>query len=93
LNTGAKVIKTILNNFYFHLAKKKLFVYLRPDFAGLFAWLFLADKTIRHEKNISTLQEEKKEQTWFQRAHGNRQREESAGWQKGQRKKEINRIL
>jgi len=42
LNVGAKVIKTILNNFYFHLSKKKLFVYLRPDFARLCAWHFQA---------------------------------------------------
>jgi hypothetical protein len=29
---AAKVLKTILNIFQIDLAKKKLFVYLRPDF-------------------------------------------------------------
>jgi hypothetical protein len=42
----AKVLKTILNIFQIDLAKKKLFVYLRPDFEK--------ERTLFSAKNYTT---------------------------------------
>lgn len=50
---------TIYKFFYFHLAKKKLFVYLRPDFAELKQ--NFQSKFFSNEKNVSTIQKKEKE--------------------------------
>ncbi|SMP15110.1 hypothetical protein SAMN06265375_10248 [Muriicola jejuensis] len=89
---AAKVLKTILNIFQIDLAKKKLFVYLRPDFEKERS-LVLCTKKDKHEKDISTVKAQAKEQTRIQGAYGISQRKEGSCQPESEGKKEINRIL